>query len=239
MDRAQLIREHPTLFHMAADGTWPSIQARGLLSTRALVDLYDPPPALRAEILHRVRRTKIVLDDPALGPSVIRDQLPLKFLDQCLTPGTTPQEFLDLLNGRVFFWLTRERLCSLVNARQYRDHPQVVLCLDTAQLLGRHGDAAQLAPYNTGSMLKPPPYSPMRGRDVFVDVDDYPYSRWRKERGANRDAVVELTVNHAVPDAAELAIRVERWEGGVCTEVLHERLSPCEKRWTVSARSGD
>ncbi|WP_443032020.1 DUF7002 family protein [Streptomyces sp. CA-210063] len=134
-----------------------------------------------------------------------------------------PQEYLALLNGRVFFWLTRERLSRLLRARQYRSHPHLVLCLDTAELLRRHGKNVQLAPYNTGSMLRPPPYSPRRGRDVFVDIDEYPYGRWRRQRGPRRDAVVELTVAYAVSDAADLVLRVERWEGGARTEILLER----------------
>lgn len=223
MDPEQLVIEHPVVFHMAEDGTWPSIRTQGLLSTRALVDLYQPPLAVSEAILHTVRRSRTVLAHPGLAPAVIRDQLPLKYLEQVLTDGTTPQEYLALLNGRVFFWLTRERLSRLLQARQYRSHPHLVLCLDTAELLRRHGTNVQLAPYNTGSMLRPPPYSPRRGRDVFVDIDEYPYSRWRRQRGPRGDAVVELTVDYAVPDAAELVLRVERWEGGACTEILLER----------------
>lgn len=223
MGPEQLVKEHPVVFHMAEDGTWPSIRTQGLLSTRALVDLYQPAFAVSEAILNTVRRSRIVLARSGLAPAVIRDQLPLKYLEQGLTDGTTPKEYLALLNGRVFFWLTRERLSRLLRARQYRSHPHLVLCLDTAELLRCHGKNVQLAPYNTGSMLRPPPYSPRRGSDVFVDIDEYPYDRWRRQRGLRGDAVVELTVDYAVPDAAELVLRVERWEGGACTEILLKR----------------
>jgi hypothetical protein len=33
----------------------------------------------------------------------------------------TSQDFLDALNGRVFFWLSMKRLQTLLNARAYRD----------------------------------------------------------------------------------------------------------------------
>ncbi|MFE4976030.1 DUF7002 family protein [Kitasatospora sp. NPDC056651] len=220
VDRARLIDEHPILFHMAQDGTWPSIQEHGLLSTTALVDLYDPSPADRAAILQSRRRAGFVLDDPALGRAAVRDQKPLQRLDR-LALGTTLQEFLDLLNGRVFFWLTRARLDTLLGAKAYRDHPQLVLCFDTAELLERHAARVQLSPYNSGSMARA--NSPVRGRDLFRDIDDYPYDSWRKERRSRTNAVVELTVDHAVPDAARLAVRVERWQGGHCTGVLHQR----------------
>jgi hypothetical protein len=205
---------------MADNSAWPSIESHGLLSTRALVDLYDPAPAVRTAILQRARRTSIPLDHPVLGRAVVRDQGPLKFLDQCLTPGTTPQEYLDALNGRVFFWLTHERLRRLLGAARYRARPQIVLHLDTTELLRRHGERVQLAPYNTGDLHVPT--LPPRGSNVFIDVDDYPYSSWRAKRGQRRDAIVELTVRHALPDATELTTRVERWSGGAATEVLYQ-----------------
>ena len=223
MDRSELVSEHPKLFHMAEEGTWPAIQEHGLLSTKALVDLYDPEEAVRSTILQGVRRESVVLSRPGVGRAVIRDQGPLKFLDECLAPGTTRQEFLDLLNGRVFFWLSPKRLQRLLGAARYREHPQLVFQFDTAEILERYGAAVQLAPYNTGSMHVPPPYSPPRGRDVFVDVAHYPYADWRARRGRGGDAVVELTVKHAVPDAGELVTRVERWVGGSSVDVLHQR----------------
>lgn len=42
---------HPTLYHMAEDGSWPSIRDRGLLSTQAIVNLYKPDDQARAAIL--------------------------------------------------------------------------------------------------------------------------------------------------------------------------------------------
>lgn len=123
MDRIELVRRHPILFHMAEDGTWPAIQAHGLLSTKALVDLYNPRDAVRASILQGVRRDSILLERPGIGRAIVRDQGPLKFLDECLVPGTTRQEFLDLLNGRVFFWLTRERLPAVADCGTLPDSP--------------------------------------------------------------------------------------------------------------------
>ena len=63
----------------------------------------------------------------------------------------------------------------------------------------------------------------MRGRDVFRSVEDFPFDDWQVRRGRTRDAVVELTILNAVPDAGALAIRVERWSGGKSVETLHVR----------------
>jgi hypothetical protein len=206
---------------MAEDGTWPSIQAHGLLSTKALVDLWNPQSDQRDAILATVRRTSITLTDPNLGQAVIRDQRPLKFLNERLLPDTSPQQFLDALNSRVFFWLTRERLAKLLGAKLYRQKQHTVLHIDTRELMSRYGDAVQLAPYNTGSMHVPT--APRRGIDVFVDVNQYPHDMWRKKRGTQGDAVVELTVAYAVPDIVEMTVCVERWAGGEPVETLFKR----------------
>jgi len=56
-----------------------------------------------------VRRSSITLRRDGLDAIAIRDQLPLKFLDECLEEGVATQDFLDALNGRVFR-LAEERL---------------------------------------------------------------------------------------------------------------------------------
>ena len=212
MDAERLAALYPVLYHMAEDGTWPSIRARGLLSTQALVDLYDPPGHVRAQILQQVRRRSVRLHRDDLGPAVIRNQGPLKFLDRCLTPGTTARQFLGALNGRVFFWLTAARLHRLLGAALYRDKPHTVLHVDTASLLATYADVVELAPYNTGSTFVPS--APPRGVDVFTPLATYPYEDWQRRRGRSGDPVVELTVPHAVPDVVRHVTRVERWVGG-------------------------
>ncbi|MFC1408169.1 hypothetical protein ACEZCY_02600 [Streptacidiphilus sp. N1-12] len=127
------------------------------------------------------------------------------------------QEYLDLLNGRVFFWLSRGRLDALLDA--YRGSAQLVRCFDTAEVLERHGPRVQLSPFNSGSMKGP--RVPVRGRDVFRDVGDFPYEHWRRKHRSRGAVVAELTVEHAVPDAAQLAVRVERWQDGQRTAILH------------------
>jgi hypothetical protein len=219
----QLVIAHPRLYHMAEADTWDSIQQRGLLSTAAIVDLYDLSGEEREVILHQVRKRSITLDSIELGKITIRDQLPLKFLAECLTADTTSEQFLEALNGRVFFWLGLHRLITLLRARQYRSARQTVLTLDTAKLLEAYAGVAELAPYNTGSMHVPT--APRRGKAVFQAVADYPYDEWRKKRGSGADAVVELTIPYAVPDIAKYVLKVEIWQQGVPVEVLFEGVS--------------
>lgn len=220
MQVEQLVAKHPILFHMAEDATWPSIQRHGLLSTRALVDLYDPAPEQRAAILNNIRRTSIALANPIHGIAVVRDQGPLKFLDRVLEDDTTVQEYLDQLNGRVFFWATQGRLLRLMGAKRYRKNHQTVLHVDTRALVAAHPEM-QLAGLNTGSVHVP--NMPTRGKSTFKAIEDYPYDEWRQRPGRKNDALVEVTVPYSVPHVRDCVLRVERWHAGQPIETLYQR----------------
>jgi hypothetical protein len=208
---------------MAEDGTWPSIRQRGLLSTQAIVDLYQPDADVRDQILSTVRRDKIKLTSAALGEMIIRDQRPAKFLKDCMNDGVSPQDYLDARNGRVFFWLRLSRLSRLLNARLYRNSRHTVLHVETARLVSAYPNRVQLAPYNTGSMHVPT--APRRGPDVFTDLADYPHEQWLTKRGPSGEPVVELTISYAIPDIARFVTKVETWAAGRPIAVLYSNSS--------------
>lgn len=218
MDAAVLVREYPVLYHMAEDGTWPSIQEHGLLSTSALLDLYGVGGAERQAIEGQRRQRSVRLDHPTSGIAVIRDQLPLRepYLVTLLDDGMTPADWYRLLNGFVFFWLSEARLNRLLSARAYRDRPHVVLEVDTRAVMERHGNDMRLAAINTGSTLF---NAPRRGRSTFASLEDYPYEEWRRRRG-RRDAIVELAVPNGVPDVAAATIRATRRQGDTLLDIL-------------------
>ncbi len=215
MDRNDFVEMYPRLYHMAAGGSWPSIAARGLLATRTLVDLYRPPASVRAEILGQVRKRSYVLEAPGLPDATVRDQLPLKFLDDCLLPGVTVQDYLNELNGRVFFHVSGNRLGRLLNARAYRTHAHDIITLDTGAFLADHSEV-DLAPYNTGDTHVP--NMPARGPSTFTPLEAYPWWDWRRRRG-EANAVVELTVWHSA-QLVNAVRRVERWQGGEMVDLL-------------------
>ena len=194
----ELIRRYPVLYHMAEDGSWPSIQVKGLLSTTALLDLYGIAGFEREEIERHQRRTKVTLSSPEFGDVVIRDQkpLPASKLATCLGGDMTPSDWYALLNARVFFWLTEDRLETLLRARAYRSEPQTILRVDTAALIERHDEAVELSPINSGSVM---PMARPRDRDTFKAVAEY-----------ERPRVAELCVSYAVPDIASFVITAER-----------------------------
>jgi hypothetical protein len=76
-----------------------------------------------------------------------------------------------------------------------------------------------LSPINSGSTI----YNPRpRGSTTFLPIADYPFEERRRARG--KDAIIELAVNHSVPDIADVLVRVERRRAGEkIEEVLWER----------------
>lgn len=168
MKSEDLIKTYPLLYHMAEEGTWPSIQKYGLLTTRQLVELSRPAPDVVEAILNRRRPRSIELTMEGQTFQV-RDQAPLRlnFLESCLQ-GMTVQEWLDVLNGRVFFWLTAGKLAQLLAAQRYRGRAHDVLVVNTKSLLDEYVDNVRLSPVNSGATLYP--NASARGPKTFQTV---------------------------------------------------------------------
>lgn len=199
-----LASRYPRLYHMANGTSWEGLQRHGLLSTVALLDLFEVPQERRDAILLKQRTQIEIIEHPVYGRAVIRDQKPLSRakLEGCLKDCSFG-EWLKLLNTRVFFWLTETRLRTLMCAREYCAEKHVVLILDTLRLANAYEDAITLAPLNTGSTQ---PYAHPRGLSTFSRMQDYPYQK-RLHRGLNY-TVVELAVQGGIPDVLDYAISV-------------------------------
>lgn len=191
---------------MAEAGSWDSIVEHGLLSTSALLDLYELRGPRRAAIESVRRRESVNLDHPVHGPAVVRDQKPLleTVLKKTLE-GATIGEFCELLNRHVFFWVNKDRLERLRSAPPYRDRPHLILTLDTASLVERHRDRIRLSPLNSGATHPGANYP--RGPATFQPFETYPWAT--REQINRREPVVEMAVVHSVPDAAEFVIERE------------------------------
>lgn len=202
MDVDQLVAQHPLFFHAAAADSWPSIRSHGLLSTSRLLDLFEVNGAQRKaiELAHRPR--SVPLQHPVHGHALVRDQRPLNMhmLADSLTDMTTT-EWLALLNARVFFWPTLNRLKRMLAAYGVLEHD--VLVVDTRRLIERHRHRITLSHVNSGATRSG---DAKRGSTTFRPIVSYQY------RGT-RDAVAELAVEHSIPDIEELTVRVERWRG--------------------------
>jgi len=208
LTREELIETYPRLWHMAEDGSWDSISQRGLLSTTALLDLYKIDGSKRREIESKHRPDSVKISCAGLLDAVIRDQKPMsdRALITCLTDGITPTEWYQILNANVFFWLSKRRLRRLLEARAYRDFPQVVLTVETATLVQAHGERILLSAINSGSTIM---RAQPRGKNTFRSISDYPFDEWRKKR-SRRNAVVELVVPGRIDDITDHVIAVHR-----------------------------
>ena len=195
---------HKHLYHVTDPAALPSILAHGLLPTSALLTLFDVPAAERAAIERRRRPAGVRLHHPRHGTAAITDNLPLSeaALARCLDDGLAPEDWLLLLNVRVFFWCDEASLGRLLGARLNRNRFRLVLVLDARGLLRDHGDRAELAAINTGSTIRKPA---RRGFATFTPLARYPYEEWRRLRGG-LDRVKEVTVVGGVGCGAGVAV---------------------------------
>lgn len=200
-----LIERYPRIWHMAEEGSWPSIKRHGLLSTSALLDLFDVQGFERHAIESQRRTTMVPITHPDYGTVWIRDNRAVNatVLRRTLA-GMDEDEFYRLLNRRVFFWLRRRRLEKLLKAQAYRYRRHLLLEIDTALLVERYGEAIELSHLNSGAVHAGANYP--RGGGTFQPIEAYPYGERLKINRA--EPVVELTVPYAVPDITELVVAV-------------------------------
>lgn len=211
MTTEELVNHYPYVYHMAETGTWESIKKHGLLSTVALLDLFEVEGAARQTIESERRPESVIITHPKHGQAVIRDQKPMtdSALLKCLKKPVTPQDWYRTLNGNVFFWLSSERLGRLLSARAYRSKQHCVLTLNTGRLISLHHKQITLCPINSGSTIFKPQD---RGTGTFLSIADYPFDEWASRRPI-RDAVVELVVKYSVPHVLNLVERVDERKG--------------------------
>lgn len=215
MTPQEFVARHPALYHMAEQGSWESIREHGLLSTSALLDLFEITGPERYAVESAHRPASVQISHPRYGVAVVRDQKPMSEtkLRSCLI-GMEPQEWYELLNRKVFFWPTVERLVGLLSARAYRNRPHVVIEVDTSILLEQMLNRTTLSRINSGSTV----YVPVsRGRETFVPLSEYPQDWWRNRR------LGEVAVDYGIPNVADMVISVEEWEGSSKLKTVWER----------------
>jgi hypothetical protein len=125
---------------MADANSWPSIKKHGLLSTSALLDLFEVAGNERRQFETEHRRCSIQIDHPVYGSAIIRDRRSMSDsgLSRCLMDDLAPRDWYRLVNQKVFFWLTTRRLKNMISAKPYRDKKHLILTIDTASLLNKY-----------------------------------------------------------------------------------------------------
>ena len=194
MDTKKFLTKYPVLYHMAHGESLPSIRRYGLLSTSALLNLYEYKDEVRRGIEAQHRPESVVITNPALKNAVVRDQKPLRpeWLIKTLS-GTDEEGWYRLLNSKVFFWATRDRLERMLN--KYKKSDQLVLVVDTCKLLDKYEQVIELTHMNTGAThANPAPRSPR----TFKLLSDY-----------DRPNVAEVTIPGCLPDIMSYVTKVE------------------------------
>ncbi|GAB5451135.1 MAG: hypothetical protein Hals2KO_14630 [Halioglobus sp.] len=210
MEITDFVAEYPVLFHMAECDSWSNVYENGLLSTSALLDLYEISGDLRLAIESQHRPESIEINRVGLPSAVVRDQKPMsdKALRKVLLDGLTPRDWYETLNSKVFFWSSEDKVQVLLNARAYRDKVHDVISIDTAKLVQKYGDKIVVCPYNSGSTIMKPV---RRGLDFFTPIEDFDFDVWRKKRGRSK-AVTEVCVEGGVNDVRKIVIEVRRMQ---------------------------
>jgi hypothetical protein len=195
MTADEFCAHYPKLYHMADENSFDGIMKHGLLSTSALLDLFEVREPLRSEIERKHRPKNITISHPKHGSAVIRDQKPMPEarLRKCLSDAT-PSEWYYLLNGFTFFWVREERLDRLLGGREYRHLKHCVFEVDSRPVIHAHEKDVFVTSMNTGNCL---PYNAKRSPAKFVPLADCP-SDWRRKSGA-ANSIVECAIRYGVP----------------------------------------
>jgi hypothetical protein len=205
----KLITQYPALWHMADSRNLVGILQRGLLSTSALLHVYNIRGRERCRIESEHRRDIIPIESDGLPNCFIRDQRPMSVARIAATlEDATTSEFFRFLNRHVFFWPSEARLSSMNNARLYRGSAQIVFVVDSSELLAAYSRTARLSPINSGCTT---PYAARRSISMFQTISEFDWDG-RTRRAAER--VAEVAIPRAVPDIWQSVLRLELWRGG-------------------------
>jgi hypothetical protein len=194
----ELAAIHPRLYHITRPEAELSIRAHGLLSTSALLNLFEVSGSQREFLETRRRPESVVLSHAEHGSAVLTDNLPLSEvkLAKYLNDDLTPADWMRLLNERVFFWVDQENVDNHLRAMIKDGSRRIVLMFDTLSVARSHMERLQLAPFNTGATIRKPA---RRGLSTFVPAHRHTYREWQRLRG-KRDRIKELTLLEGMTD---------------------------------------
>ncbi len=212
LDLQKFCKLRPTLYHLAAADAWPSIQRHGLLSSNHILHKFGVDDSLARKIeLHRLR-SSYRLTSKSHGSFTLRDRTTLSHatLRATLDSSCTPEEWIDLLSQRVFFFAQQKSLQNLLRAPLNRELSHVVLDVDTKKLFQLYSSTIQLSDINTGYTKRK---AARRGLFTFQSPATY-------RRTGNRQ-IIEVTVLNSVVNILPLLQRAILCRPGGIEELLH------------------
>lgn len=158
----------------------------------------------------RARAQALALPDGTRAILTDNSPLSLTKLAGVLDDGLTPEDWLAMLNARVFLWPDPKLAQGNLSTRRRLGYDSEWHVYDTVKLLAPVWDRAEIAPINSGATLRKPT---RRGHATFAPLAGLDYQSWRRaRRDAGRvqslDSVKEVTIRGAAPDAAAALIEV-------------------------------
>jgi hypothetical protein len=216
MNIDEFVNRYPKLYHMAEANTWEHIKNFGLLSTSAILDLHkiNGNDRLQYESMHRPEMIGIGSN---FAPTMsLRDQKPMSDmrLFLALAGSSTPRQWYELLNQRVFLWATEARLTTLLSAKHYKNTLHDVLTIDSASFVSMYASQIELCHMNSGNTF---PIPHRRTPEIFQPIHSYPV----KPSGAPIRDVAEVTVLYAVPDMSSYVKSVDLFRGPTFIENIY------------------
>ena len=176
MDIKQFVEKRPYLYHLTDSRNLDKIlSSKQLTSTKLLVD--ESTLANKKEFLTSKRwgHKEIEVNGSII---YIRDQDPIlkKVLKRSLEEDCTYEEFLMLLNSRVFFWPTLGDLQK--HFGRYQDEKPIILRVHTQELFDIN-DSPKFCKFNSGATRCHPYYdgnAATRGYKTFLYTEECPYN---------------------------------------------------------------
>ncbi len=208
---------------MADPKNFAKILSCGLMSTEALVDLFEVTGEERVALLSSHRPDSVRISHPSHGVAIVRDQKPMSLGGLMRSVrDATPEQFLEFINRRTFFWPTKARLSRMNGARAYRHDPHVVFVVRTESIVQRHRARILLSPMNSGATT-PVPHD--RSVAMFKSIELFDFDGMKRNK---LERIGELTVEGGVPDLLDHVLRVEVWAAGQAVRTLSDPYDPSE-----------
>ena len=206
MRAEELVEYYPRLYHMAWEGSWQGIREHGLLSTRALLELYKVGESVADRLVYRHRPHWFEITREGFPRAVIRDQKPMSDngLRRALGGTATLRDWYGLLNSMVFFWPTKKRLKTMMSAGAYEGLRHDLIVVDTGKLVEQKADSIRLSPMNSGATR---PFPHPRNLDIFMSIADYPFEE-KLRRYRLEGAIAEVCVLDGIEQIEACATRV-------------------------------
>lgn len=162
----------PYLYHLTARSNLKRIrETKTLFPAAALMER-----AGRADLIRLRRRSheRLNIDGQAI---LLRDQAPLRRGNLMLPSGYQFEDFIENLNGRVFFWpgtAARPIESGIRHFERYREEQPLILRVDYRSLIDDNSDInPEFCRYNSGSPRCSHGKKIPRGPNTFVTEPDF------------------------------------------------------------------